>query len=66
VKLTPTQREWLEWVWSAGGATDITDKRIAMPMLKRGLVRYDTFQDMWRITEAGRATLPPSHEEGDT
>lgn len=60
-KLTESQREWLQWVSDAGGATDITDKRIALPMLRRGLVSYDTFQDTWRITPSGRAALEDKH-----
>ena len=63
-KLTKAQRLWLEWVGSCfDGVQDITDTRTAMPMLKRGLVSYDAFQDCWRITEAGRAAIIKARSE---
>ena len=58
-KLTKAQREVLAWIGSqlSGGVTDITDRRTVNPLMNRGLLSYDTFQDVWRITPAGRAAL---------
>lgn len=58
MKLTKAQASLLDWIGSqASGVTDISDRRTAGPLLDRGLLTYDIFQDAWRITPAGRQAL---------
>lgn len=55
MKLTLLQREWLQWVDDACGVTGVTDRRIANRMRDLGLVKFDPVQDLWQVTEGGRA-----------
>ena len=64
VKLTKAQRNFLEWLGSQpNGVVDITDERIASPLIDRGLALkfFETqgaiLRPVWTITSAGRAAL---------
>lgn len=64
-RLTPKQREWLQWVRDAGGVTDVTDRSIARRVQAKGFVQFCRHDDSYFITPEGRRALEEKHPNAD-